>query len=521
MARCSSYDPEIQEALGIEMLTSVLLQSGHEVQLSDAMLFSKPEIEIVKEILDFKPRMVGVSLMSDADMESAKAIISQIKKYSMQDMEFVAGGSFVSTEPARVASILPEGTLLIPYEGEKSLLRLVEAIIKSDSLDKVPSLIWKKGEQFHVASTFEFEENLNNLPWPSRIFAREVLARSGVLNVQGSRGCIGGCAYCCMPGLPRPSNHTWRGRSPENIVQELAELNYQYGVAAFNFIDDDFLGPEKYAEDRALALAEAIRLKNLRIGFGVQLRPGSLTLNAIDALVQAGLAYAFVGIENDDPVTMGTWRRSVVGENGWNLIRKLIDRHIEVAAGTILFHPQATLAAVQRFANRLLSEQMLNYRTAVSRLHLLPGSRLYTEYSQAGQIPADVAGPFTPRIADELVQNLFGFLVRILAPLRPVWVQAASLLPGYASRQKAGEGNLNKLSIIRSVLKEMNTWVAEVLITLITDIERHPINLGWMRSAHSKSQRIAFAACEQMQKAELVLDPHQLHEAIHFEGAYD
>lgn len=518
ISRFPSYDPEIQEPLGIELLAALLRTSGHEVLLLDAMLFPQTEKDIARRITQFRPQVVGLSLMSDADIESANTFICHIEDQSVTHVDWVVGGSFVSTEPERVASLLPEGTLLIRYEGEKPLLRLLEAMEKGEPLENVPSLIWRKGDRLNASSTCEWVENLDSLPWPARDSAKEIVARCGAMNVQGSRGCTGCCTYCCMPSMPRPSGQSWRGRSPESIAQELLDLNQRYGVVAFNFVDDDFLGPAQHAEERALAFAGAIYQRNLRIGFGAQLRPNTLTPKAVDALARAGLAWAFVGIENDDPATLRAWRRPPVTDSVWRTIKQLAEHHVEVAAGAILFHPSATLDAVQCFAHKLASHKMLNYRTATSRLHLLPGSHLYELYRREGLIPSNVSGSFTPPIQDTKVRDLFDYFTRSVAPLRPCWVHAACQLPGFVSQSKAGHPVTQKLRVIHSVLEDMDAWVCEVLNTLIAEITRDAVEPDWLTRAHSNSREIVLSACERLQKAGLVLDPGQLREAIDMEG---
>lgn len=520
LSRFPTYDPEIQEPLGIELLAAVLRAGGHDVLLYDAMLFPQSEEGIARAIREFEPHVAGLSLMGEADIESAAVLMNHIQGSAVAHVRCVAGGSLVSTEPERVASYLPEGTLLIRFEGETPLLRLLETIENGEPLENVPSLFWRQGQRLNASSTYEWVENLDSIPWPARDLATVVAERCGALNVQGSRGCTGRCTYCCMPNIPRQFGTSWRGRSPQDIAQELDDLNRKYDVVAFNFVDDDFLGPTQHAENRASAFADAIAERSLRIGFGAQLRPHSLTLKTIEALVRAGLAWAFVGVESDDPKTLRAWRRTPAKNDVWKSIEQLRKHQVAAEAGIILFHPEARLDAVRRLVHTLIEQKLLNYRTATSRLHLLPGSLLYERYRSEGGIPSNVSGPFTPPIRDAKVEALFGHLARSLAPLRPCWVHAACQLPALVSKHRVGRPVTQRLGTIRGVLRDLDAWVCETLDPLITKVDRNALESGWAAHTLETSREVAFSACGRLEKGGLITDPQQLREAIAVEGGF-
>ena len=486
--------------------------------LHDAMLFPRPEVEIAGAIGEFEPDAVGVSLMGDADMESASLLMKQIQNFSNGQTVMVAGGSLVSTEPERVASSLPEGTFLVRFEGERPLLRLLETIENGEPPETVPSIAWLQGLRLKTSSTFGLVENLDDNPWPARDLAPVVARRFGVLNVQGSRGCTGRCTYCCMPSIPRSSGTSWRGRSPQDIARELEELHRQHDVVAFNFVDDDFLGPARHAEGRANDLANAVAERGLRVGFGAQLRPHTLGPSTIDALARAGLAWAFVGVESDEPATLRAWRRQPTRNDVWGSIEQLREHRVEVEAGIILFHPEARLDAVRRLGDILIDRGLLNFRTATSRLHLLPGSHLYEQFKNDGAIPAGVSGPFTPPIQDAKVETLFLHLAQSLAPLRPCWVHAACRLPGLVSQSRAGRPVTETLKTVRAVLSDLNSWVCETLDTLLVHADRGMSDTGWAERALETSREKGLLACEQLERGGLLTDPQQLREAIAVEG---
>jgi hypothetical protein len=265
-------------------------------------------------------------------------------------------------------------------------------------------------------------------------------------------------------------------------------------------------------------LADAVTERGLRIGFGAQFRPHALQPKVIDALTEAGLAWAFVGVESDDPDALRAWRRRPVKHDAWRSISHLRERQVEVEAGIILFHPEVRLRAVRRLVDVLVERGLLNYRTATSRLHLLPGSHLYDLYKSEGSTPTEQAGPFTPPIQDTKVEALWVRLVQLLAPLKPCWVHAACQLPALVSQNRAGRQVARELGNIRGVLGDLNAWVRETLDTLVTNVERGVEDVEWAARALEKSREISLLACDRLESGRLVSNPQQLRQAIALEG---
>ena len=85
-------------------------------------------------------------------------------------------------------------------------------------------------------------KKLDDLPIPNRKFI-DILSYkyklNGVLttNIQTQRGCPGKCIFCC--GRDIPMYNRVRQHSPERVLQEMDELNKQFGYTSFMFYDDE------------------------------------------------------------------------------------------------------------------------------------------------------------------------------------------------------------------------------------------------------------------------------------------
>lgn len=473
--RPSYYDPEVQEPLGIESLAGFLRSHGHEVLLLDAMLSGETEAAIAGRAAAFQPDVVGFSAMSAGDLESIRTIHGKMLETCLdRRWHTVVGGNAVSTEPDLVCDALPAGTFCIRYEGEGPLLALIEALSRGSGYEEVPSLVVRDtdGGVLRTAPGQPIADP-DTLPFAARDLAGVAISRSRLVNIQGSRGCVGSCTYCAAPGFPGGGKR-WRGRSPRNIAEEMAFLAREHGAYLFNIVDDDFLGPEESSLRRAREFAAALKRRRLRVAFNIQARPSSLTPPAIEALAAAGLTYLFLGFESDDPKVLRRWGRRDDPAVVWELVECLRARGVEVQVGCITFHPDATLSSIKRMAGSLEAHGLLNYRTATNRLQALPGSKIYERAKRDGLVPPGALGTFAPAIKDGRVERLHEHLMYTLLPMRPAWVQAACALPIAAGTHflsladGAGGGSLYD---VRNILTRLDGCAGSVLFELIDLLE--------------------------------------------------
>ncbi len=447
------YDPEIQEPLGIECLGAARRARGDEVLLLDGTLSSATEEQLVRRMASFAPDAVGLSLTTAQELASVATLRAAAgAALGRRRVRWLAGGNFVSTEPQRAAALLPVDFTLVRLEGEEALEALARA--------------WASGAETVRLVEGTAVPDLDALPFAQRSFAREILGAGRAFNVQGSRGCSGSCRYCASPGMRPRGVPGWRGRSPARIAEEVALLHARFDASAFNFVDEDFLGPDAEAPGRAFAFARELRRRGLHISFGIQARPSSLSEETIDALTEAGLTYAFLGLESDEPEDLRRWGRRPQGDV-WSIVERLRARGAEVHAGTLLFHPQATLASLGRFARALAEHGALDFLAANNRLDAMPGSVLYRRASARGEIDPARSGPQPLPFADPAVSALHGDVVAALAPLGPPWMHAACAMPPLLARARVESDAPPALAALRGILSRLHGAIAEAFFALL------------------------------------------------------
>jgi hypothetical protein len=554
------YDPEIQEPLGLEYLAAWRMAKGDAVLVMDSTIENAGDIKMARRAASFQPDAIGFSITTAQELASIHAIYRECRRaLGERPVGWIAGGNFVSSEPAQAERLLPAEFALVRFEGENALDDWMTSretasggpdgrVASRETAGGGPegrvaprenagggADDWMAsretasgGPDGRVASRETASggpdgrvrpgtaiEDLDSLPFAARPFANEVLARGGVFNLQGSRGCHGACRYCSSPGMAAARG--WRGRSAAHVAEEIAMLHRRYRARSFNFVDEDFLGADRVAADRARAFAAELTRRGLRVAFSVQVRPGTLSAEAIDALAAVGLVYVFVGIESDDREDFRRWARPWTPDP-WSRVALLRARGVEVNAGVLLFHRHSTFAGIRRFAESLHSNRLLEYRSATNRLDAAPGSQIYREAAAAGQIDADLPGPRPLPYLEPRIDAFHAELREALAPLGPPAMQAVCSLPRALVRQRFDERTGADVPELLRIERRMDEAVAGTLFSLLDVHEKGTGAPGLVAEWRRRNLELACECSRELAAAGFAQSFESLRQAIRIDA---
>ena len=155
----------------------------------------------------------------------------------------------------------------------------------------------------------------------------------------GARGCPYDCSFCGAAVSANP-DITIRTRDPENIVAEMDELHAMYDVTAFRFVDDLFLGYERFIR-RCMAAFSAHRIGNGYVWdatgrINILYRADDALL---DTLAANGLREVALGIESGSERLLAYMGKRIHPEMTRSVLRRLLARGISVKGYFILGFP--------------------------------------------------------------------------------------------------------------------------------------------------------------------------------------
>lgn len=370
----------------------MLKSRGHDVEIIEGHMDGLPYAEIADFVVSMKPDMLGVHMVYHWKQDTElNTFMDQMKK---ELAPYITAYGFYPT--IAFEDILKEfGAVdsVILGEPEMTIAELAETISAKRHHVSIKGLAVRAPYGNVIRQSRTPVNDPDTLPFPVRTTG---MYRIPEVNIQGSRGCYGGCTFCYInPFYGQPAG--WRGRSPENIVKEIDEIISATGKRDFYFTDPNFFGSGRRGQERALALASLLRQRNIR--FGIEGRVNDIHDKTIEMLVDAGLRHILIGLESGRDESLRRMNKMTTVAQNEEALRILRKHGIEPNVGFIMFEPDSTMEDVRaNFGflrrNNLLENLMITTNVLCHFQIVLKGTPAYQKLHQAGRLETSPSLPY-------------------------------------------------------------------------------------------------------------------------------
>ncbi|WP_338947327.1 radical SAM protein [Fusobacterium nucleatum] len=192
---------------------------------------------IVKENYDF----VAISISGSSQFIPALTIAKLIKKHCSSVKHISFGGNYIT----RIALENDKSLLflfdfinsIMLYDGEISILNLINKLERNENLDSVNNLIYFDLETLNIQRNEIIETDYINELCPNfdDFILKDYLTPEVALPIYSSRSCFSICSFCT---IPKATSGKYRKCSIKNIFLNMVELNSKYGINIFCFVDE-------------------------------------------------------------------------------------------------------------------------------------------------------------------------------------------------------------------------------------------------------------------------------------------
>jgi radical SAM superfamily enzyme YgiQ (UPF0313 family) len=369
-------------ALGLAYLAAVLEKNGYEVKIIDCTL-GITHSQLLELLIKEKPQVVGITGTTPV-FESMKKVAQDAKRY-LNDAIIVVGGAHLTA--------MPQESMQFPYfdvgvlgEGEATLLELIRRIEntgKASDLENIDGIIFRKDNQLIKNRVRDFIKELDSLPFPARHLLPALSQYSptpasyrrlplGVMMT--SRGCPSRCTFCDRAVF----GSSYRERSAENVVSEIEELIYKYGVREIRFFDDTFTLNKK----RVIKICSLLKARKIKVPWTCLTKVTEVNEELFKVMKSAGCWQVLFGLESGDAQMLKLLKKGNTIEQNERAVKMAHKAGLSVRADFIVGTPGETMESLKRtldFAIRL----KLDY-AHFNKFIPFPGTELYDMLKKMG-----------------------------------------------------------------------------------------------------------------------------------------
>ncbi len=276
--------PSVFPPVGLAYVAAVL-EKAHEVCIIDAPTegwrnlqdldeatyrVGLSNTEIADKVKQWSPDVVVIEIPFSGWSKTAFEVASMAKGVN-KNIITVLEGQHPSARPEDCLAN-PNIDFVVIGEPENAIFELVNALGKETrDLKKIRGIGFVKNDVPVITSPRPLLQDLDSLPFPARhlLPMEEYYAAVKETPLRGeinkpwtimitSRGCPYDCVFCTHHIV---WGRKWRGRSPENVVDELEQVIKTYHVKQIDFLDDNMTLDRKRMEN----ICDLIVKRGLRV----------------------------------------------------------------------------------------------------------------------------------------------------------------------------------------------------------------------------------------------------------------
>jgi radical SAM superfamily enzyme YgiQ (UPF0313 family) len=403
--------------MGLGHVAAAVQRAGHRVRFVDLLGDVEPLRTLEREVSDFQPDAIGISIRNVDDqcsaaprflLEGARGVVSACRRLS--NAPVVLGGAGYSLFPQSMLDFL-DADMGIQGEGEDAFVALLAGLRDRDRPVGVPGL-YLRGHG--LLGPRAYRRVLDDLPFPTpETFGGSLADRTDChLPVQTRRGCPLRCSYCATAAI---EGAMIRKRSPEAVVQALAAWR-RSGFRQVFFVDNTFNLPPAYAR----RLCDRIAGAQLGISWRCILYPGRVDEPLVRSMARAGCTEVSLGFESANREVLNGMRKRFEAQDVRHTSRLLADCGIRRMGFLLLGGPDETRRSVSESLSFVDSLGLESVKVTI-------GIRIYP-YTRLAAI-ARAEGRITP--SDDLLQPRF-YIARGLEDwLRETVAQTLAMRPNW------------------------------------------------------------------------------------------
>lgn len=331
-------------------VAAVMEKAGHEVLLVDAQVTRASKEEVLRKVSAFGADMLAFRL-DTYNFQETLEWIGYLK--AATGLPVLAGGINMSLYPAETMS-RREIDFALEGEAVGSLPLFLRAFEENKGFENVPGLYRRNadGEVLKGLSPAA-PADLDSYPFPARhlldngAYNSFVSQQKNYTVMLASTGCPFRCKFCAIAGLKQ-----YRERSWENVIAEIEQCYYDFGVREIDFFDGTFF----VNREKSLKLFEEINSRGIKIDWTCRSRVNLADETLLRKAAGAGCRMIFWGIESGAQRTLDAVNKQISLAQAETAVKAARSAGIRSLGFLMIGNPgetAGTVAGTMKFAKKL------------------------------------------------------------------------------------------------------------------------------------------------------------------------
>lgn len=390
--------------LGLGYLASTLRARGYQVEILE---FEDTFETILAAIRRHDPILVGFSLIFQFYVGRYAEMVRALRSHGVT-AHFTMGGHFPTLSYSHTMDLVPELDSVVRFEGELTLLELVDALGVGHDWRAIHGIAYRRGADIVTTDLRPLLSNLDELPYPDRSVEPPMMLGRRVVQMLASRGCIRTCSFCSIHMFYRSApGKVVRTRKPAEVAREMRRLHDEHGATVFSFQDDDFPVFGRVWQRWAREFVAELYRNDLpgRIIWKINARADSVDSALFAEMCDAGMHLVYMGLESGSDEGLVTLNKSITVEQNLKAVGILKQLGLVFDFGFMLLDPSSTFESILEnvaFLRRIVGDGYM----AAEFCRMVPydGTPIKEQLAQQGRLRGDVCNPDydfrDPRLTD-------------------------------------------------------------------------------------------------------------------------
>ena len=276
--------------IGLAYIAAAVDEDRHQMRVVDLMFSDDAPADVEEAVREFQPDLVGLSIRN-LDNQSyfnpvwnlpgVRGIVDRVRASS--DATILCGGPAFSILPAECLEYVG-ADVGIAGDAAEAFSTLVDRLETGGDYTDIPGVVYRQNERI-IVSEGSFTSDFHRAP-------RLDLLDMKKYNGSGfGIGVVTKLAQAYYPTSDGGFDGTdWRIRDPGEVVDEIRNLNTDYGINKVFFIDSGFNIPVESAK----TLCRAIIDSGLKIRWNSYVRPGHGDEELVHLMKESGCSLALL-----------------------------------------------------------------------------------------------------------------------------------------------------------------------------------------------------------------------------------